>query len=195
MTVAPATINKLSSIDHSCCSSDEDSSSESSDAERRARIRRLRKQGKTNYKKDEEANCCMAALGRCCSASCGWLYEASESVGATAWRKDWAEYEERLLSIRDETLVIVHGASYHFSKTSLGLLDNKNKIRIACVWVITSKWFENAISTLIFINSVLLGLKDYTDTENKTFMNQMVEATEPFFTAFFLIECLFKITA
>lgn len=89
----------------------------------------------------------------------------------------------------------MHGKQYHFSKTSFGLLDNKNRLRIACVWIITSKWFENSVSLLIMINSLLLGLKDYTDTENSSSINQFIEAGEPFFTAFFVIECLAKTTA
>ena len=48
---------------------------------------------------------------------------------------------------------------------------------------------------MIFINSLLLGCKSYTDTDNITPINKFVESTEPFFTAFFLLECLVKTAA
>lgn len=80
-----------SSCNHSC------SSSSLSEVERRARARERLQASKAKEKKEEE-NCCMIAITQCCTASCGWLYEASSvCVGASAWRKQWAEYEERLL--------------------------------------------------------------------------------------------------
>lgn len=185
-----------SSFEHDHESQSCDASSSLSEVERRARARERMQLSKLKEKKDDDQNCCTKALAKCCSSSCGWLYEASSvCVGASAWRKQWADYEERLLSIREETLFLVHGKTYHFSKTSFGLLENKNRLRIACVWLITSRWFESGVTMLIMINSLLLGLKDYTDTENKSGINQFIEAGEPFFTAFFVIECLAKTTA
>lgn len=46
---------------------------------------------------------------------------------------------------------------------------------------------------MIIINSLLLGIKDYKDFENKTTINQFVEGCEPAFTYIFLFECCAKI--
>jgi len=75
------------------------------------------------------------------------------------------------------------------------MLDNKNKIRIFFVWLVTSKWFENTIIALILINSGLLGLKDYTDINNETPINYFIESLEPYFMYIFLMECLSKVLA
>jgi len=78
---------------------------------------------------------------------------------------------------------------------SLGILDNKTKLRWCLAWLVTSKMFERFIISLIMINSVFLGIKDYVDIENETDINRLVEWMEPFFTYLFLMECLFKIMA
>ena len=75
------------------------------------------------------------------------------------------------------------------------MLDNKNKIRIFLVWMVTSKWFENFITFLILLNSFFLGIKDYTDKENVTPVNAFVESLEPLFTYIFLLESMSKIMA
>ena len=82
-----------------------------------------------------------------------------------------AEYEEKLLEIKDDRVFFVHGKFFYYSNRSLGMFDNKNKLRICMVWLINHKWFENFIMALIFVNSALLGIKDYTDYENKTAIN------------------------
>jgi hypothetical protein len=89
----------------------------------------------------------------------------------TGWRKDLSDYEDRIQLIKDDCTFFVHGKHVKFSKRSLGMLDNKNRIRIVLVWLITSKWFENFIISLILINSLFLGIKDYTDKENVTPIN------------------------
>jgi hypothetical protein len=48
---------------------------------------------------------------------------------------------------------------------------------------------------LILLNSLFLGIKDYTDVDNLTPINQFVEGAEPFFIYIFLFECLAKIMA
>ena len=53
-----------------------------------------------------------------------------------------------------------------YSKNSLAILNNKTKLRFALVWIITSKWFDRLIMLLIIINSILLGIKDYTVGDN-----------------------------
>lgn len=61
------------------------------------------------------------------------------------------------------------------------------------VWVITSKYWENFIISAILINSLLLGIKDYTDYSNLSKLNRFIESAEPFFTYTFLLECSLKI--
>lgn len=113
----------------------------------------------------------------------------------TGWRRDMAEYEDKIHLIKDDCTFFVHGKQVRFAKRSLGMLDNKNRIRIFLVWLITSKWFENMIISLILINSLFLGIKDYTDKENVTPINIFVESLEPFFMYIFLGESVAKILA
>ena len=58
-----------------------------------------------------------------------------------------------------------------YSKNSLGFFTNKNEFRIAMVWLTKWTWFDRVILTLIILNSICLGLKNYTDTENETYIN------------------------
>jgi hypothetical protein len=60
---------------------------------------------------------------------------------------------------------------------------------------VTSKHFDNLIIFLIGFNSILLGAKDYIDTENKTEINQWIIKMEPLFTYSFTIEFILKATA
>jgi hypothetical protein len=73
------------------------------------------------------------------------------------------------------------------------MLDNKNKIRIALVWLITWKWFDRFIITLIMINALFLGLKDYSGDPGS--IDIFIENAEPVFTFVFLAECVAKILA
>ena len=50
-----------------------------------------------------------------------------------------------------------------FAKQSLGFFTNKNQVRIFMVWLTTWKWFDRIILLLIILNSICLGVKDYTD--------------------------------
>lgn len=61
------------------------------------------------------------------------------------------------------------------------------------MWMNCWKWFDRAIISLIILNSLLLGMMDYTDTQNKSWRNKIVNYTEPIFTLVFTIECLIKI--
>mmetsp|Transcript_15907 Transcript_15907/g.24533 ORF Transcript_15907/g.24533 Transcript_15907/m.24533 type:complete len:397 (+) Transcript_15907:1541-2731(+) len=104
-------------------------------------------------------------------------------------------YEESVALIKDESSFFVHGKFIRFSKNSLGIMDNKTKIRFFLVWLSTHKRFETMIISLILLNSLFLGIKDYTDEDNSTPINQFVESLEPFFTIIFLFECLIKVFA
>ena len=77
-------------------------------------------------------------------------------------------YENSIQKVKkDESAFYVHGKVVKYSKLSLGMLNNKNKLRWVLVWIITSKQFENFIMLLIIINSLVLGMKDYTQKDDQ----------------------------
>ena len=80
-------------------------------------------------------------------------------------------YEDSVYKVRDENSFIIRGQNRKFAKNSLGIFDNKQKFRYFMVYISTAKWFENCVIAVIIFNSLLLGLKDYTDTKNQTSIN------------------------
>ena len=92
-------------------------------------------------------------------------------------------------------MFLVHGKKLRFAKNSLGLMTNRNPIRVGLVWLISWKWFDRVVISLILLNSILLGIKDYQDPENLTYRNKLVEAFEPYFVWVFLFECITKVVA
>mmetsp|Transcript_24329 Transcript_24329/g.37630 ORF Transcript_24329/g.37630 Transcript_24329/m.37630 type:complete len:272 (+) Transcript_24329:2006-2821(+) len=121
--------------------------------------------------------------------------ERQEADNLSNWGRLKAIFDESLLHVKDDYSFYVHGKYVHFSKSSLGLFDNKNYIRIAFVWLVTSKAFEHLIISLILINSMLLGIKNYQDKENTSNINKFVESLEPYFMVIFLMECGSKVIA
>jgi len=104
-----------------------------------------------------------------------------------------AIYRESITHVKDENSFWVRGKLLKYNKNSLGMVDNRTKLRFAMVWIITSKMFDNIVILLIFINSILLGIKDYTDTEDLSEKNRIINYFEPFFTYSFLTECICKV--
>ena len=51
------------------------------------------------------------------------------------------------------------------------MLGNGNPVRAGIVWIITHKRFDQVIVCLILVNSLLLGIKDYTDVKNESSIN------------------------
>lgn len=90
---------------------------------------------------------------------------------------------------------MVHGQHKRFSKSSLGLFDNRSKLRYVIVWIVTSKYFDRIIISLIGLNSIMLGIKDYKDPENKTTINIFINKFEPVFTYSFTLEFILKAIA
>ena len=115
----------------------------------------------------------------------------------SGWQKMRADYEEQLMKITDDCTFFVHGKYMKFSKRSLGMLDNKNRFRIALVYLVKSPYFENAITFFITLNSLFLGAKDYThvDEGQDSPLNKFIEESESFFTSIFFFECAAKILA
>ena len=104
-------------------------------------------------------------------------------------------YEESVYKVRDENSFYVNGRHLRFSKNSLAVFDNKQKLRYAMVVLTTSKVFDRCVLGLILLNSLFLGIKDYTDVNNTTKVNKYIEDLEPIFTYSFLFECMTKIVA
>ena len=67
------------------------------------------------------------------------------------------------------------------------------------VWLITWRWFDYFILSLIIANSVILGLTDYSsltpdgELSNSSWRNYLVDASEPVFTGLFTLEAVLKI--
>jgi hypothetical protein len=55
--------------------------------------------------------------------------------------------------------------------------------------------FDHFIIFLIVLNSLFLGIMDYTDTENRTVQKQIVEKSELFFIIAFTIEFIIQVIA
>jgi hypothetical protein len=121
--------------------------------------------------------------------------ESDEETQASWWEQKQHQINEAIKESKDETQFCVHGSIKRFSKSSLGLFDNQSKFRYVIVWIVTSKHFDNLIIFLIGFNSILLGAKDYIDTENKTAINQWIIKMEPLFTYSFTTEFILKAIA
>jgi len=88
-----------------------------------------------------------------------------------------------------------HGQDFYFAEYSLFLFSNASKVRIGLVKLITWKYFEHFITFMIIVNSILLGMMDYSDTENKGWRNRLVQKCETIFTVIFTMEAFCKIIA
>lgn len=97
--------------------------------------------------------------------------------------------------VKDETHFYVHGKYHIFSQSSLSIMSNRSLVRWAFVWLVAWKRFEHFIILLIGLNSLTLGIKDYTDKENLSQRNIFVESLDPVFSYIFLCECVCKIIA
>lgn len=105
------------------------------------------------------------------------------------WNK---KYNEKLNLIRDDTTFLVHGKYVKYSRRSYAIFENKNKLRIFCVWLITSRYFDYFITAMILLNSLFLGIKDYTIGTHESKINIFVEEAENVFFIIFLGEFIAK---
>ena len=111
------------------------------------------------------------------------------------WKRFNNAYDDSMIRIKEEDMFFVHKSYRRFSKSSLAIFNNRSRLRWACVWLTSWQKFENFIIFMIALNSITLGVKDYTDKENLTQRNKIVESMDPFFSYIFLIECILKIIA
>jgi len=95
--------------------------------------------------------------------------------------------------ITDDYSFYAHGRIYKFSKDSLGLFSNKSAFRKKVVWLVTWNMFDYFIIACILVNSIFLGMMDYTDRGKNSWENRLVEETELLFTVLFTLEAMLKI--
>jgi hypothetical protein len=69
---------------------------------------------------------------------------------------------------------VVNGKKLRFAFVSLNIFPLDNKVRKFSINMVENKWFELTIIILIILNSVFLGMVDYTDAEGKSWGNQLV---------------------
>ncbi|CAI2381758.1 unnamed protein product [Moneuplotes crassus] len=88
-----------------------------------------------------------------------------------------------------------HTAGEELVDKSLIFLSKKNFIRKLCIKIIYWKPFDWFIISLIVINSLMLGMMDYTDENNTSWRNKIVNKSEPIFIVLFTLECIIKVIA
>jgi hypothetical protein len=121
--------------------------------------------------------------------------EDSDEDGEDCWTRFNKTYDESTKKVKDDLAFFVHGKTVRFSRDSLHFFGNKNRFRWACVWITTHPRFETFIISMIALNSITLGIKDYTDVNNESRRNRVVDACDPIFTYSFLAECVLKIVS
>ena len=118
-----------------------------------------------------------------------------DGIPATQFLSAYNMHMWKMKQHREQGTFFVHGAYKRFSTRSLTVLDSKNEFRYKVVWIVTSKFFERFIITLILIYSVLLGMKDYTDSDNVTPVNNFIEQIDPYFNVIVYAEFILKTIA
>ena len=82
-----------------------------------------------------------------------------------------------------------------YDENSLYIFKSDGKFRRKIVWLTCWPWFDNFIIIMIAINSLLLAAIDYSDRDNQTRRNQLIEGSGLIFTITFTLEALIKIVA
>ena len=82
---------------------------------------------------------------------------------------------------------------------SLNYFSRENPLRLTCIRAQENPWFDRFIILLIFLNSIFLGILDYTWTEDsnrpKPLGNMLTDNSEIPFTVLFTLECVIKLIA
>ena len=85
-----------------------------------------------------------------------------------------------------------------YCKFSLSKYEISHPMRRFCIRTFEWPWFDRFIILLIALNSIFLGVMDYTYEDGvgkKPLGNQLVDNSEILFTVFFTFECFVKIMA
>ena len=94
------------------------------------------------------------------------------------------------------------------TKDAIFCCSLQNKARKSLIWLITWKWFDRFIMSIILVNAVFMGLADYSvvDDSGNPFptdfrdgrtspMNTIIEGLDPTFTGIYCVEMAIKIVA
>jgi hypothetical protein len=82
-----------------------------------------------------------------------------------------------------------------YDTTTLCCLHGDFTIRKWLVWFTIWEWFDNFITLVIMLNSILLAMYDYNDRTNLTKWNEYLDFAMQIFTYIFIVECVLKIAA
>jgi voltage-gated sodium channel type IX alpha len=82
-----------------------------------------------------------------------------------------------------------------FVSKSLYIFDKSNRFRIFITNIVVSRLFDIFIICLIIMNSLILGIVDYNDNNEKTWRNDINNYSDPAFIFLFTIEMIMKIVA
>lgn len=94
-----------------------------------------------------------------------------------------------------EGVFYLDDTEYRHAPSSLFLFSNKSKLRYNLVWLVTRTQFSIFILLVIFLNSVLMGMRDYLDANDETENNKMIEKFDPYINPIIYTECVAKIIA
>ncbi|KAG7392061.1 hypothetical protein PHYBOEH_006502 [Phytophthora boehmeriae] len=104
--------------------------------------------------------------------------------------------------VADRYNFFAHRKRFLFSPCSLGYFRESNRFRQAVIWCITWKPFDQFILFLIFANSVILALADYSKVNeqgdldsSQSYRNAIVNSADNVFTILFSVECSMRIVA
>ena len=94
------------------------------------------------------------------------------------------------------------------TKDAIFCCSLQNSVRKGFIWLITWKWFDRFIMSIILVNAVFMGLADYSvvDDSGNPFptdfrdgrtspMNTIIEGLDPTFTGIYCVEMAIKIVA
>jgi hypothetical protein len=92
----------------------------------------------------------------------------------------------------------MHGEPHYFAPNSLCCLGKDNLFRRGTIWIITWNWFENFITVVICIQSVVLAARDYQwrlkgDDQQHSPRNDYLDEMGKILSLIFIIECILKI--
>lgn len=109
---------------------------------------------------------------------------------------------------KGEAAFEVYGKRLVYSRTSLYVFGEENRVRQACVKAVAHPWFDRLILLLILLNSIVLALVDWSvinedpTSENVgepiaegSWRNTLLYETEIIFTVLFTLEFVLKVIA
>lgn len=80
-----------------------------------------------------------------------------------------------------------------YDARSFFIFDHKSFFRRLVVAIIENSCFDNFIILMIFLNSVALALYDYSDRDEVTRWNQVLNKFGTAFSIIFMVECFLKV--